>query len=258
MKNSKLRRALLLLACAVMLVSLSVGATLAYLSSATDPVKNTFTVGQVNITLDEAHTNEYGDVIDDTRVAENAYHLMPGFDYVKDPTIHIADDSENCWVWAKIEVYANEGGDINALRERLAYDGPDGTLGLSKIVFGGVFEAETYTQGDNLYVWDSETIRLEQHVEADKNIFYIYYLQPHAAGEDLVLFDTLKIPHEWDNEEIINLNKIAMDITAYAIQADGFDNVDEAVDAFNKNKTGAHEGFDDLTRPTPVPAQNEG
>ena len=52
MKNSKLRRILLTLACAVLLVSLSVGATLAYLTSVTAEVQNTFTVGKVQITLD--------------------------------------------------------------------------------------------------------------------------------------------------------------------------------------------------------------
>ena len=43
---------------AVLLVSLSVGATLAYLTSTTQTVKNTFTVGKVNITLDEVKVNE--------------------------------------------------------------------------------------------------------------------------------------------------------------------------------------------------------
>ena len=54
MKNSKLRRILLTLACAVLLVSLSVGATLAYLTSTPTKVTNTFVVGEVKIELDEA------------------------------------------------------------------------------------------------------------------------------------------------------------------------------------------------------------
>ena len=61
MKNSKFRRILLLLACAVLLVSLSVGATLAYLTSTTETVTNTFTVGNVAITLDELDVDEYGE-----------------------------------------------------------------------------------------------------------------------------------------------------------------------------------------------------
>lgn len=89
MKNSKLRRVLLLLACAVMLVSLSVGATLAYLQSTTQTVKNTFTVGFVNIGLSEGKVYVEGDDVAEellgthtdggkTRVGQNNYDLFPG------------------------------------------------------------------------------------------------------------------------------------------------------------------------------------
>ena len=46
-------KALLLTLCAVLLVAASVMGTMAYLTS-TDKVENTFTVGNVKITLDEA------------------------------------------------------------------------------------------------------------------------------------------------------------------------------------------------------------
>ena len=45
-------KALLLTLCAVLLVTASVLGTMAFLTS-TDEVKNTFTVGSVNIALDE-------------------------------------------------------------------------------------------------------------------------------------------------------------------------------------------------------------
>ena len=48
----KTKKALLLSLCAVMLVTASVLGTMAYLTS-TDEVVNTFTVGNVAITLDE-------------------------------------------------------------------------------------------------------------------------------------------------------------------------------------------------------------
>ena len=57
MNTRKLRKAILTLCSALLLVSLSVGITVAYLTS-TDEVKNTFTVGQVKITLDEAELND--------------------------------------------------------------------------------------------------------------------------------------------------------------------------------------------------------
>ena len=100
MKTTK--KALLLALCAVLLVVSTVFATMAYLTSTTEVVKNTFTVGNVKITLDEAKVNEYGVKDGDTRVTENTYKLMPGHTYTKDPTIHVDANSEDCWLFVKI------------------------------------------------------------------------------------------------------------------------------------------------------------
>lgn len=138
MKNSKLRRALLLLASAVLLVSLSVGATLAYLTSTTDTVTNTFTVGSVK--FDDDPNTEYKDGLDEgrvytpeaavtagnselhgthvdqynDRVIANEYKLVPGKTYDKDPTVHISADSEACYVFVKLNkvelTYTNAKG----------------------------------------------------------------------------------------------------------------------------------------------------
>lgn len=74
----KKTKALMLVLCAVLLVTASVLGTMAYLTS-TDKVVNTFTVGKVAITLDEAKVDPDGKpVADAARVKENAYHLLPG------------------------------------------------------------------------------------------------------------------------------------------------------------------------------------
>jgi len=62
----------------------SVFGTLAYLT-ATDTVTNTFTVGKVQITLDEAPVDANGETTDGDRVKKNNYHLLPGHEYDKDP-----------------------------------------------------------------------------------------------------------------------------------------------------------------------------
>ena len=133
MKNAKKIIALLL--CAVLLVAGSVAGTLAYLTSKTDPVTNTFTAGNVAITLDEAHVNEYGELLykvtdaegnavlgtlenptEDSvladRVTENKYKLIPSRTYVKDPTIKVSEGSEDCWVFVKIENGLSTAADI--------------------------------------------------------------------------------------------------------------------------------------------------
>ena len=55
-------KALLLTLCAVLLVAATIFGTMAYLTS-TDTVTNTFTVGKVNIKLDEAKANSDGTLV---------------------------------------------------------------------------------------------------------------------------------------------------------------------------------------------------
>ena len=85
MKTTK--KALLLALCAVLLVVSTVFATLAYLTSTTKVVTNTFTVGDIVITLDETDVDVYGKKDGETRVLKNDYKLIPGHNYTKDPTI---------------------------------------------------------------------------------------------------------------------------------------------------------------------------
>ena len=105
-------KALLLALCAVLLVAASVLGTMAYLTSQ-DQVTNTFSVGSVSMTLDEKDvkpdgTNDTENEDNDTlntlgRVQANEYHLLPGHIYVKDPIIHIDVNSEDAWIFVKVE-----------------------------------------------------------------------------------------------------------------------------------------------------------
>ena len=100
MKTAK--KAMLMTLCAIILVVATVFGTMAYLTS-TDKVDNTFTVGNVKITLDEAKVDTDGSpVTGAARVKENSYKLMPGHTYTKDPTIHVDAASEDCFIRAKV------------------------------------------------------------------------------------------------------------------------------------------------------------
>ena len=102
MTKSK-KKALLMVLCAVVLVLVSVMGTMAYLTSQ-DTVTNTFTVGKVAITLDEAQVDVNGVAVTPAaRVKANTYKLMPGHTYIKDPTIHVSSDSEESWLFVKVE-----------------------------------------------------------------------------------------------------------------------------------------------------------
>ena len=66
------------------------GATLAYFTD-TDDATNTFTVGNVDIELEEPSWDP-----------EDKHNIMPGAYFPKDPTITVAADSEDCYVFLDV------------------------------------------------------------------------------------------------------------------------------------------------------------
>ena len=101
--KKKIFKSLAVVACALLLVVGSVVGTFAYMTSKTGVVTNTFTAGNVAITLDEAKVTVYGELDGDSRVNANTYKLIPGHTYKKDPTIKVATGSEDCYLFVKIE-----------------------------------------------------------------------------------------------------------------------------------------------------------
>ncbi|NLC39817.1 MAG: hypothetical protein GX763_02745 [Clostridiaceae bacterium] len=79
----------LLLALAAILI---IGATIAYFTDTTDTKTNTFTVGKVKIDLEEP---KWEDV---------TATLMPGVSFDKDPTITVLADSQDAYVFLKLEM----------------------------------------------------------------------------------------------------------------------------------------------------------
>ena len=100
---NKAKKILLLVLCAVLLVGASVAGTMAFLTDTDNVVTNTFTVGKVIITMDEAPVDEYGVLTTGDRRTTNIYKLIPGHTYTKDPTIHVDAKSEACYLFVKIE-----------------------------------------------------------------------------------------------------------------------------------------------------------
>lgn len=88
------KKSILVAAIAVMLVAaLVVGGTLAYFTDKTEPVKNTFTVGNVGITLTE-----------DKWDANAKHTLVPGKFYDKNPTITVDAGSQDAYVFLKLDL----------------------------------------------------------------------------------------------------------------------------------------------------------
>lgn len=78
----------MVIALAVMLiVGATIGGTIAWLTDTSDEVVNTFTYGDINISLDETTTD---------------YQMVPGNTIAKDPTVTVEAGSEDCYLFVKI------------------------------------------------------------------------------------------------------------------------------------------------------------
>lgn len=197
-----------IMAIALLLVcSMVVGVTLAYLTDVTDPVTNTFTVGNVKITLDEADVDEYGvPIVDVARVTANEYKLIPGHTYTKDPTVHLDPDSESCWLFVKVE---NGLAGVEAETTIAAQMEANGWLPL-----------EGYT---NIWYYQ-DALEPNGTDDIDVTVFSNFTIRGDLTGEELANYLV-------DNEKTSEVERPAtIVITACAIQADGFETAELAAE----------------------------
>lgn len=85
-----------LLLVMVLLLGAAIGTTYAWLIDNTTPVKNTFTVGNIDIDLKEYDA-------EDAEVAGGMdFTVIPGQTVTKKALVSVTDDSESCWLFVKI------------------------------------------------------------------------------------------------------------------------------------------------------------
>lgn len=210
-------KALLVVACALLLVVASVFGTMAYLTS-TDTVTNTFTVGKVAIKLDEAKVDADGKPVTPAeRVKKNSYKLLPGHTYTKDPTVTVEAGSEASYVRQMV------------------------TVTFDKVLT----DAQLATQLDGIFTgYDANWVRNDKKVETKTKdgakytvITYEYRYKDKVAATTTdtklpALFTEIKVPETWTNDDLAALGNIEINIVAHAIQADGFTDADAAWKAF--------------------------
>lgn len=97
------KKAFTLMLAVLLVLGCSVGATLAYLTATTNAVTNTFTVGKVDITLQEHQYVESTNSLNTTTATANTYKLIPGKNMPKDPFVTVKAGSEKCWVFVRID-----------------------------------------------------------------------------------------------------------------------------------------------------------
>lgn len=229
----KTQKILALVLCAVLLVAGSVMGTLAYLTSQTEVVTNTFTVGDVEIYLDEKDIDGsetkygYDALLNDGRdlynAYEGAYKLVPGCKHEKDPTVWIKDGSEQSYVRMMVTVSGADMAKVFPKEEHPTYWN------------GDIFLLENLVEGWDKNVW--ECVNVEGYV------YEFRYYTPVAGGTNSAngytalpaLFSHVKLPGEGlTNDELAELEGVAINVEAHAIQTLGFEgDVDKAWAAFD-------------------------
>ena len=120
----------------VLVIGCAVGGTVAWLVSSTDPVVNTFTYGDINITLGETTGNDY--------------KIIPGVNIDKNPKVTVKKDSEACWLFVKVE--------------------KAGTFVANKVTYS---IATGWTQGDGTNIPENVYYREVEAVTADTSYYVL-------------------------------------------------------------------------------------
>ena len=223
----------------ILALSLALGAfalilsagTMAYFTDRTDVIKNTFTVGSVDITLDEGEidpaTNKFK--TGGARVQANAYEkIVPGSTVDKDPTVTNVGKSD-AWVRIKMNFpmksyWQQDMNNVAAL--------------FSGVVDSGYTFPTSITSGDLSKVltgfdstkWDVKQTKYVINLFSDPQSFEyeltFTYKTKVAPEETAKLFDGVKVA-----PSIQYLSDFGMNLTAEAVQADGFDTAEAAFTA---------------------------
>ena len=214
-----MKKKLMTVLALVLVVAMSVAGTYAYLTSQ-DKVVNTFTVGDVQIKLDEAKANTDGSpVAGADRVKDNSYKLLPGHTYNKDPMVTVLKGSESSYV--KMTVTFSNAAQLDAI---FASDGGADMISIFK--------------GYDRTNWELKGVT--ENASANTRTYEFWYKEAVAAPDGDValdaLFDQIIVPGNITNDQLKTIEGMTITVNAYAIQADGFATPEAAWAAYAAEK----------------------
>lgn len=203
------KKNVLLVSLAFALVAvIAIGATFALLSDSTGPVTNTFTVAEngIQIELREPQFDgvDFGGDPLNPQPAELgqvlAQNIVPGREIPKDPTVKNTG-AHDCWVAIKLEYTWNNGAD--------------------KVPFSTLKDQVSFVTEANWVAKD------------DTNSVFYFNAQLASGEKTDALFDTVEI------KDVGTVYPFDIIITAYAVQAEGVDNLSDAKVALDNLMTTA-------------------
>ena len=98
-----MKKTLTIVMAMVLVAAVAITGTLAYMSAQSGAVTNTFTFGNMSITLKESPVDDNGKKVAGDLVDKNDYKVIPGAEVDKEPIVTVNAGSENCWVYVGIQ-----------------------------------------------------------------------------------------------------------------------------------------------------------
>ena len=143
-------KALVALLAFVLVIGCSLGGTLAWLTDETDAVTNTFTVGDINITLTET---------------EREYKILPGVNIPKDPKVSVEANSEACWLFVQVkEDNWPEFKENDETTRKVNYSIAEGWKELESGVYYREVNAETAEKGETYGVLLNDEVTVSENL----------------------------------------------------------------------------------------------
>ena len=193
---------LIVLLAMVLVIGCAVGGTVAWLTQETDSIVNTFTYGNINITLTE------------TTPEKEPVKIIPGIDIEKDPKVTVEANSEACWLFVKVE-------EVNWP----IFTETDNTT--KKVSYAVIDDENGWKKLENVEGVDNVYYREVDAVTADTD-FYV------LKGNDTYKNGVVTVSENLTKTEVNSIadeTKPTLTFTAYAVQREG---IDTAADAWAK------------------------
>ena len=215
------KRFVAILLCVTLVALAAIGATFAYLTDSKTE-KNTFTVGDVKIKLDETNVNApEGD-----RVTSNTYNVYPGAVVTKDPIVH---NTGKNGAYVRAVVTIEDGMNWLGLYNENVWTAPQ------EAAFNAMIN-NTLGEG-----WELVDIAYDMsgpnHPTSDF-VATLKYTKVLEAGKDTTaMFSQIAFPTKLTGKDVttrIGQNgEFGINVVAQAIQADGFENWVDAFAAYD-------------------------
>lgn len=246
MSRIKYKKSLLIAGLSLVLVAvITAGGTIAYFSGG-DEVKNTLSLGKVEISLDEPSWDP-----------EKGLELRPGGRADKDPTVAAVEGDS--YMRVKMEIVDGEGNPItdetrlSIILQTLWYDKGDALADSGKKYLLSELQQMT-ADGEIDAEYNKEQFTFAGIEQGNPSVRYYHYngILHAKDGDTVVLFTDMIVPRDWHNNEIFTLSgdsytvsdsgvvEITQKGTGYkilltgeAIQAEEMENAEEAFAALD-------------------------